>query len=194
MREAPAASRRGPAGHRFHSLARDPAASGVGMTVRVRRAVPGDEAILRALRLEAMLDSPAAFGSTYAREQARTIEDWQRWMSPGVTFLLYDRDHPRGLVAGSWENHQKDDDRLVYLMAMWVHPTLRGTGAADALVASVLAWAAEQSAREVRLYIRKGNDPARRCYERHGFRVTGRENVPGADGFTEVEMTLLRGA
>jgi hypothetical protein len=35
---------------------------------KVRRAVPGDEPILRKLRLQALADSPAAFGSTYDRE------------------------------------------------------------------------------------------------------------------------------
>jgi hypothetical protein len=35
----------------------------------VRRAMAGDEPILRALRLEAMSDAPQAFGSTYDRER-----------------------------------------------------------------------------------------------------------------------------
>jgi len=38
---------------------------------RVRRAQIGDEAVLRDLRLRAMLDAPDAFGSTYEREAAR---------------------------------------------------------------------------------------------------------------------------
>lgn len=57
-------------------------------TFTVRRAAIGDEPILRALRLQAMLDSPDAFGSTYERELARTPLDWQRWLSPGATDAL----------------------------------------------------------------------------------------------------------
>src|SRR5262249_27024645 len=145
---------------------------GMEKTVQVRRAASGDEPTLRALRLAAMTESPGAFASTLAREQGRTTEDWQRWISPGVTVLLYDGNQPPGLVAGVRDT---SDQTVVHLMAMWVHPAMRGTGAADALVTSVIDWAVEQSAREIRLHIAKGNDRASRCYERHGFRITGRE-------------------
>jgi hypothetical protein len=53
-----------------------------------RRAALGDEPVLRELRLQALSEAPDAFGSTYERELARTTSDWQRWLSPGVTFIL----------------------------------------------------------------------------------------------------------
>jgi ribosomal protein S18 acetylase RimI-like enzyme len=155
------------------------------MSVAVRRAIPGDEPVLRALRLEAMTDAPDAFGSTYERELARAVADWQRWLSPNATFVLDGSDGPRGIVAGV---HDADDASVVHLMAMWVHPTLRGTGAADALVSSVLAWAATEKATVVRLKVEKRNDRARRCYERNGFRPTGSRAVRERDGLGEVEM------
>lgn len=164
------------------------------MQIRVRRAVSGDEPILRALRLEALSESPAAFGSTYEREVARTPSDWRRWLSPGATFILDDGDRPAdpaGLVAGV---HDQEDRTVVHLMAMWVHPALRATGAADALVASVLAWAVEEGAREVRLQVVKGNDRAERCYQRNGFRRTGRETASEERGIVEVEMARAVGA
>jgi len=40
----------------------------------VRRARSGDEAVLRALRIEALTDAPAAFDSTLERELRRTPE------------------------------------------------------------------------------------------------------------------------
>lgn len=164
------------------------------MQIRVRRAVSGDEPTLRALRLEALSESPAAFGSTYEREVARTPSDWQRWLSPGATFILDDSDRPAGpggLVAGVHDQH---DRSVVHLMAMWLHPALRATGAADALVASVLAWAVEEGAREVRLQVVKGNDRAERCYQRNGFRRTGLETLREERGIVEVEMARAVGA
>ncbi len=74
-------------------------------------------------------------------------------------------------------------------MAMWVHPDLRGTGAADALVSSVKAWVAEVGATEVRLNVVESNAPARRCYERTGFRATGRQGVVEKTGGIDIEMT-----
>src|SRR6478735_6252805 len=119
-------------------------------TDRVRLALPGDEPILRALRLEALIDAPEAFGSTYARELARTTSDWQRWLAPGVTLILEEADIPRGLVAGVPD---REDPASVHLMAMWLHPLLRNTGAADALVVALLAWALERGAQQMQLMV-----------------------------------------
>ena len=76
------------------------------MRMRVRRAGAGDEGRLRALRLQALSDSPTAFASTYDRESARSDEDWGRWLEAGATFFVEDGDGdgeassaPLGLVA-----------------------------------------------------------------------------------------------
>jgi CDP-diacylglycerol--glycerol-3-phosphate 3-phosphatidyltransferase len=152
----------------------------------VRRAVLGDEPILRALRLEALADAPETFGSTYERELARTTADWQRWLAPGVTLILEDSKAARGLVAGM---HDAQDSRIVHLMAMWVHPSVRGSGAADSLVKEHLAWGRTVGARFVQLDVFETNPRARRLYERHGFRLTGQQTVRD-DGRLELRMEL----
>ncbi len=151
----------------------------------VRRAALGDEAILRELRLEAMCEAPDAFGSTYEREVARTTADWGRWMSPGVTFILSEPAGARGMVAGV---RDETDPAVVHLMAMWVHPQIRGSGGADELVAAVVAWAESVGAKLVRLKVIQGNDRARHFYERMGFYPTGKEEVRERDGLIEVQM------
>lgn len=152
----------------------------------VRRAAAGDEPILRAVRLQALSDTPEAFGSTYERELARTTADWQRWMSPGATFIgVDDADEPKGIVAGM---RDKSDAAVVHLMSMWVDPALRGSGAAEALVASLLAWAETEGARQMRLAVIQTNDRARRFYQRLSFRENGRHGVRERDGAIEVEM------
>jgi GNAT superfamily N-acetyltransferase len=160
-------------------------ASESDMQFSVRRAVIGDEAVLRAVRLQALADSPRAFSSTYERELARTTEDWRRWLAPGVTFLLESGDEACGMVAGVHDSH---DTSVVHLMAMWVHANHRGTGAADALVGSVKAWAAEVGAMQVRLKVVESNERARRCYERAGFCATGQQGVVEKSGDVEIEM------
>lgn len=152
---------------------------------RIRRAAPGDERLLRDLRLRALADAPEAFGSTYDRELARTAADWQRWLSTGVTLVLEDAGTAAGLVAGMAD---PDDSGIVYLMAMWVEPARRGSGAGDALVAELLAWARTVGARTVRLDVISTNAPARRLYQRHGFRPTGRQSVRQRDGRIELQM------
>jgi ribosomal protein S18 acetylase RimI-like enzyme len=152
--------------------------------VNVRQAIPGDESILRRLRLAAMFDSPDAFGSSYQRECARTHEDWSRWIANGATFFA-EATTAVGLVAAVPD---REDRRVVHLMALWVDPGVRGRGAADALIAAVVAWASAHEASTVRLHVEKKNARARRVYERHQFRATGREIAGSRPGFIEVEM------
>jgi GNAT superfamily N-acetyltransferase len=155
--------------------------------VRARRATVGDEAIVRSLRLEALSDAPDAFDSTLDRELAWTPSDWREWLSRGATFVLEHSDGPKGIVAGV---PHRDNTTVIFLVSMWVHSSLRGTGAADALVASVLSWAEAEGAAEVWLHLDKRDDRARRCYERNGFRATG-EAARERDGLVEVEMRLV---
>lgn len=151
----------------------------------IRRAAPGDEPLLRQLRLDALTDAPRAFCSTYEREAARTPAEWRRWMSPGVTFILEADGEPKGLVASAVES---EDPGVATLMSLWVHPALRGTGAADALVREVFAWARAAHASTVRLEVVSTNLPAIRFYERHGFRSTGQSSVNERDGQVDVRM------
>jgi GNAT superfamily N-acetyltransferase len=151
----------------------------------VRRAGIGDEALLRAVRLEAIIDAPAAFATTYEREVARTPADWRRWLMPGASFIVEAAGVPKGLVASAVD---QADPSIVNLMAMWVHPALRRTGASDALVAAVIDWAAGQHAREVRLFVTRVNERAQRCYVRNGFQLTGHETIREKDGLVDLEM------
>jgi RimJ/RimL family protein N-acetyltransferase len=150
-----------------------------------RRARIGDEPLLRRLRIDALTLAPEAFGSTLDRELARTTEDWRRWMSPGVVFILEDERGAHGLVAGG---HDAEDSAVVHLMAMWVHPDARSSGGADELVAAILAWAQSERARAVQLQVVDENRRARRCYERNGFVATGRTRFREKDGAVELQM------
>jgi GNAT superfamily N-acetyltransferase len=156
--------------------------------VKLRRAVIGDEATLRDLRLQALSDAPESFGSTYDQELARSAADWRGWLSPGSVFILEEDGFAKGIVAGV---HISPDACAVHLMSMWIHPTLRGTGAADALVGAVLAWATEEGASAVHLYIVQGNLRAQRFYERQGFCLTDQKIVRSRDGLVELQMECL---
>jgi len=151
----------------------------------IRRAAIGDEETLRVLRLQAMIDAPEQFGSTYEREAARSIDDWRTWFGPGATFIFENSSGPVGLAAGVWAD---DEPSVVYLMAVWVHPSARGTGAGHALVNAVLAWSEAANASAVRLDVVEGNTAAIGLYERSGFRRTGGMISRARDGVTEIEM------
>jgi len=147
----------------------------------VRRAVPGDEVILRQVRLDAVADAPSAFATDLAREKARTLDGWRRWLSPGVTLLWQEGGGPaQGLVAGVVTGGD-----TAHLAALWVHPDCRGRGVGDALVADLVRWS--QGERRLSLQVVESNEPARRLYARQGFVVVSGPAI-GTSGALEVEM------
>jgi len=155
------------------------------MNFTVRRAQLEDLASLRDLRIQALTESPTAFSSTVDIELARAPETWRRWLTNGATFLLTAEGRDSGIAAGLPD---KDDPSIVYLVSMWVHPSLRGSGAAEHLVAAVKEWAVRFGASQVRLLCVRDNIRAGRFYERVGFRSTGKNIVRERDGAIELEL------
>jgi GNAT superfamily N-acetyltransferase len=138
--------------------------------VSIRRVGPEDWEIVRDLRLRALRDAPAAFESTYEGEQGRSEKEWRAWLTrpTGVTVVATLNGQPAGLAGGYVE-----EAGHVELVSMWVTPSARGSGTADALVAEVVQWARMRDAHEVRLWVTRGNDVAERLYSRHGFVHSG---------------------
>jgi GNAT superfamily N-acetyltransferase len=166
----------------------DPAGPVTIVAMRVRRLGPGEHELLRTVRLRALADAPSAYGSTYEREHAFTVEIWDgRLRAEANTLLMCEADDgtPIGMAGGV---RDADDPHMGDLVSMWVDPVARGSGAADALVAEVIRWAERAPLRILKLHITEGNVAAERLYERHGFTPTGTTFVRERDGMTETEM------
>jgi GNAT superfamily N-acetyltransferase len=158
--------------------------------VLVREAVPDDWQALRDIRLDALLDAPDAFGSTYEQQAAFGEADWLRRIARGGTFLAYlpevSASEPAGLAGGYQEN-----PATVELVSMYVRPKARGRGVGEALVTTVINWAVTRNARSVHLWVTQTNSHARLLYERCGFSPTGeRQSLPSNPRVGEIGMAL----
>ena len=142
----------------------------------------------RDLRLRALQDSPAAFGSTYARERNYTPDEWREHLKEPdeVAVVAETAAGPAGLAGG-----YPDLPGLLHVVAMWVDPAARGQGIAHLLLDAIDGWARERGLR-LHLDVATGNAVARRSYERYGFVATG-ETRPIRDGSADrVERMVLR--
>ena len=141
----------------------------------------------RETRLRALLDSPSAFGSTYAREIRFVEPDWRRRLEDpeAVSVLVLDDDRPVGMGAA-----YQDRPGWLHVVAMWVAPGARGRGVAHDVLAAIERWAGDRHLR-LHLDVSTTNPVARTAYERYGFHGTG-ETRPLRDGSTErVERMVL---
>lgn len=141
--------------------------------IQQRTLGPDDWRAWRSLRLAALAEAPAAFGSTLA-EWTGDADTEQRWRSrlasvPLNVALTLD-DAPAGMVSATAPGL----DRAVHLISLWIAPFARGRGVSDAAIDYVLTWArAEHGVVTVALSVKADNVPAIRLYQRHGFADSG---------------------
>ena len=153
--------------------------------VEIREATLADLAEVRTVRLRALRNAPYAFASTYEREAAFDDAEWvQRLTSGSATFLARTNGTTVGICSGL-----PPSDGAVELVAMWVDPEVRGSGVAADLVRAVLAWATEQRANRLHLWVAGNNEHAKRFYEKSGFVLTGeRQPLPSDPTVPEFGM------
>ena len=145
----------------------------------------------RSIKLEALLDAPSAFGSTYARELLFTNDEWlQRSKSfngdTKILFLALDAGQPCGLIGSVLD---ETDPSKADVISMWVAPSHRRSGLGSALLDTVLDWARARGVGTLRLNVTSSNDAAIAFYQRYGFVKTGRtEPYPNDPALLEFEM------
>ena len=135
----------------------------------IRRVREADWAVARTLRLRALLDSPEAFASTWAEENALADAQWQSRarsnaegrVTAGFFALLADMEV--GLAVGVRR------DQAVELNALWVAPEARRHGAGRALIEAVAGWAREVGVDELVLEVTHTSEAALALYRASGF-------------------------
>jgi GNAT superfamily N-acetyltransferase len=150
------------------------------LVIELQELTPDDWKTWRELRLAALSDAPAAFGSRY--------EDWidageDRWRArlsaPGSYNVIVSLDGtPSGMAGGM----PADEDDVRYLVSMWVAPAARGHGLGDHLTAAVEDWARSEGVVSLELSVVEGNENAHVLYLRHGYTLSGKPGDLMPDG------------
>jgi predicted GNAT family acetyltransferase len=145
----------------------------------LRRLEPDDWETYRAIRLAALADSPDAFGSTLAREQAFGEDDWRERL--GVPVYVVEDPDPVAIGAVF------DNDGTPHIWGMWTHPDHRGRGHARRILDILIP-----PGTPAQLDVNITNGDARVAYERYGFVGTGEVEPlrPGSE--MQIELMVLR--
>ena len=148
--------------------------------VELHRLGPDDWRVFRDVRMEALSDTPSAFGSTLADERRQTEAEWRARLTGRLQLVARSthREWRReaGVVVGTVGVIDDGDGRAPELVSMWVHPDWRRRGVGAQLVQAIVEWVrteAPASGGRLRLWVSDGNDAAERLYARHGFVRSG---------------------
>ncbi len=156
--------------------------------IEIETLTPADWQVWRELRLAALAEAPAAFGSQLADWQDAVEERWRdRLAIPGsVNFVALLEGKPAGMASGV-----PGEGGMPELISMWVSPAGRGKGIGDRLVQAVAQWARSQGAAALRLEVAEDNEQAAALYRRNGFTDTGQHAGPMPDGI-RMEKVMVK--
>ena len=165
----------------------------------IRSLTCDDAPAFQALRLRGLLDAPEAFGSSYAEEVSRSVEEVAQRLGATTTptarvvFGAFDRGVLIGVVGCVQQTHAKSRHKAV-IWGMYVAPEARGRGVGRALIERAVA-AARSWPNVVRLTLTVVDraTAARTLYRSMGFRTYGREvDAFRQDGVSDaMEMMAL---
>jgi RimJ/RimL family protein N-acetyltransferase len=161
------------------------------VTLEVRRVTLENWPQVRALRLEALADTPIGFLERLADAQELPDEAWQARVTRGAEggdsfqVLAWDGERPVGNCVCFLR------DGAAWLAGVYVAPAHRGSGLLAELADRCAAWAREQGMTTLRLEVHEDNARAQRAYARLGFTATG-ERTPYDLDPTRDELTMER--
>lgn len=164
------------------------------MTLTLHIQQPGEWRPARDLRIAMLADTPIAYVDTLERAQARSDAEWE------LRYRVRLGDDWRAVAVvdggGTWRgqmlaNVDGTDPTCAWLLAVWLHPDYRGTGAAAAMLDDIVAWGRARGLCRFRLEVHESNARAIAFYRRYGFIDTGgRRPYPLEPTTFEVEMRL----
>jgi len=164
------------------------------VTVEIRALATEDAAAFQALRLEALRDSPTAFGSSCEAEAGRSLAEVAqriRLSEDRAVFGAFSGGELVGVVGIYREQNAKERHKAG-LWGMYVSPAARRQGLGRRLVRAALDFAAARpGVSQVRLQVVTANEAAVSLYRSLGFETYGVERdalvVDGA-GYDEALM------
>ncbi len=150
----------------------------------------------RAVRLEALQESPEAFAATLEQEQGSDESLWRARMVRSVR-LLAEVDGRAVGVASVGEVKAEDAPTVAELFGLWVQPDARGTGVASQLVQACADQARRQGRSHLAYWVGTENGRAVAFASGFGFRPTDSRRpmrvVSEDDGKEEIAMMLPLG-
>jgi len=166
-------------------------------TMEIRR-IRADEGLrLRALRLHALVDTPMAYGSTFAREESYPEALWHERAATGaaggdvVTFVAERGNQLVGMATGLVVGSEPESNPQPTMVGVFVDGSVRRQGVGVELVEQVVSWALMRGWTRLIVWITSGNEPAIRLYRRCRFQLTGTTR-PSAHTPSLIELEMAR--
>ncbi len=157
--------------------------------IKIRRLTSADAVAYRDIRLAGLKDSPEAFGSTFARENAQPLMWFCNRLRKSQVFGAFRSTAILGIAGFAIREGEKERHKGL-LWGMYVRPDTRNTGMGRQLLEAVIDYARDH-VELIQLSVVSGNERARRLYASLGFVEYGVEkNSLKQDGHYHDEILM----
>ncbi len=160
-------------------------------TIEVRVIRPDEWAKVKAIRLEALADTPTAFVTRHDEAAAFPDDVWIDRANKGsqgeeqLTVLALDDGEPVGLAVGLL----KAEGSVLVVVSVFIAPVVRGRGIGDKMFRLLEDWGSGSGAVRASLWVEETNGRARSFYRRLGYGLTtDRQWIPNDSGLWEVRL------
>ena len=126
----------------------------------------------RAIRLEALLDTPVAFTESYEAERDKTDEEVRAGIRKSTIFAWHDENGTLAGTLGFYVLPYGKARHRGHLFAMYVRPGHRGKGIASRLMEAAIAHA-QTCVLQLHLGVDGVEGPALSLYRKYGFEIYG---------------------
>jgi ribosomal protein S18 acetylase RimI-like enzyme len=156
-------------------------------TLNLHLLTPADWWLLRKARLEALLDSPQAFTSSYHHEARWGEAEWRRVFDAATCIVAREADTVIGLARSIGES---DLPATRHVESVWVAPTHRRRGVLRALLHKLAESDSRRGVTDLMLWVLEDNHDAQNAYWALGFEPTGERQFLPAFGQFERRLRL----
>jgi GNAT superfamily N-acetyltransferase len=160
--------------------------------IKIRPFKSNEATLLKAIRLEALQESPDEFASGYSEAKDFPASYWLdivqckgSYMN-SKSFIGEDERKPIAMAACYPESIKK-----FRLIAMWVKPSSRSAGVGSAIINFVESWASSQGAKELVAAVYSDNLKAIGFYRNQGF-IELEEERQNDSGKDKLELQLTK--
>jgi ribosomal protein S18 acetylase RimI-like enzyme len=156
-------------------------------SLRLELLVPNEWEVLRAARLEALLDSPQAFMSSYEEESRWDESEWRRLFDAASWMVAREAEKVIGLAKFVIEPERPT---ARHVESAWVAPLHRQRGVFGGLLRRLAQIEGRMGVTDLLLWVLEDNQVAQLAYEALGFKPTGECQFLPALGRSERHLTL----
>ena len=141
----------------------------------IKQATIKDWRDYKKIRLDALMNNPESFGSSYREELNKDDKKWkERFKDTNRTvFIAFNHKLPIGVALVSYESAERFK-HLAHIYSMYIKKEFRGKGISNLLIKSImLSLKRRKNIKKIKLNVVKQQVPAINLYKKFGFKIVG---------------------